>query len=121
MKEQQKGAIINVSSGVAFITPAGLAHYNVSKAAVIGLTRSLARELGDYGVRVNAISPGLVWNDSSRAQTSEEYGAHMVGRRCLKRQLTPEDLVGTVLYLASDAAGFVTGQNIVIDGGVVFH
>lgn len=121
MKERRSGAIVNVASGVAFTTPVGTAHYNVSKAAVIGLTRTLAKELGDFGIRVNAISPGLVWNASSRGQTSDEYGEVIARSRCLKRHLMPEDLVGTVLYLASDAARFVTGQNLLVDGGAVFH
>jgi 3-oxoacyl-[acyl-carrier protein] reductase len=121
MKAQRDGRIVNVASGVAFVAPAGTAHYNVSKAAVVGLTRTLARELGEYNVRVNSISPGLVWNESSRGQTSDEYGERMVQVRCLKRHMMPEDLVDTVLYLASDASRFVTGQNILVDGGTVFH
>lgn len=121
MKERKSGSIVNIASGVAFTTPAGTAHYNVSKAAVIGLTRSLAKELGDFGVRVNSLSPGLVWNESSRGQTSDEYGEIIARSRCIKRHLMPEDLVGTMLYLASDAARFVTGQNVLVDGGAVFH
>lgn len=121
MKVQRDGRIINIASGVALSPRPGFAHYNVSKAAVIGLTRSLARELGDHGVRVNAVSPGLVWNDASRGQVSEAYAQARLAQRCLKRHMLPADLVGTVLYLASDASGFLTGQNLVVDGGQVFH
>ena len=123
MKARKSGSIINISSLAAVAgLPYGL-HYSTSKAAVIGMTRSMARELGRDWVRVNAIAPSAVMTEG----TAEFFGDRLemaagviAGDQALKRNLQPEDLVGTVLYLASDASAFVTGQTIMVDGGTVF-
>lgn len=116
------GSIINIASlaGV-YGTPFAL-HYSTSKAAVIGLTRSLARELGRDWIRVNAIAPSAVLTEG----TEEFFGAKsdkakqvIAAGQALQKNLEPKDLVGTVLYLASDASRFVTGQTIMVDGGTV--
>ncbi len=119
MKQRGGGKIINIASVVAFSGTPGFAHYVASKAAVIGLTRALARELGDHRITVNAVAPGLVANEASRQLNAEPYLAQAVGARALKRPMEPDDLVGTVLYLASPASDFVTGQTIVVDGGAI--
>lgn len=114
------GRIVNVASVVARTGTAGFAHYVASKAAVEGLTRAAARELGRYRIAVNAVSPGLVDDDASRALNDPGYLAAMPQSRCLPREMTPDDLVGAVLWLASPASGFVTGQTLIVDGGAVF-
>jgi len=114
------GRIVNVSSVAARTGAAGFAHYVASKAAVEGLTRACARELGQYRIGVNAVSPGLVDDAASRAVNDPGYLAAMPRTRSLPRSMTPDDLIGAVLWLASPASGFVTGQTLVVDGGGVF-
>ena len=89
-----------------------------SKAAVIGLTRALAREVGGDGINVNAITPGLtIADENQRRMLSEEYLAPRRQARAFKRDQYPEDLVGTVVFLASSASDFITGQTLNVDGG----
>lgn len=120
-RRQHSGVIINISSGTIFIGVASMMHYVTSKAAVWGMTRALALELGDAGVRVNAITPGLTSSEvvqESWAPDELEAGAQ---RRIFKREETGEDLVGTVLFLCSDASAFITGQTFNVDGGAYLH
>ncbi len=114
------GRIVNITSVVARTGAAGFAHYVASKAAVEGLTRAAARELGQYGIAVNAVSPGLVDDGATRAINDAGYVDAMQRTRCLPRAMTPDDLIGAVLWLVSPASGFVTGQTLVVDGGGVF-
>ncbi len=97
-------------------------HYTTSKAAVIGLTRGLARELGRDGIRVNALAPSAVLTDGTREffgdRLDRALDAIKTGQS-IQRNLIPSDLVGVVTWLVSDASGFVTGQTIAIDGGTV--
>jgi 3-oxoacyl-[acyl-carrier protein] reductase len=120
-RRQRSGVIINISSGTIFSGTEGFAHYVTSKAAVWGMARVLARELGEYGVRVNSITPGL----TSSEMVQEIYPADMLAARAqsrvFRREQMPEDLVGTVVFLASDASAFVTGQTFNVDGGAHFH
>ncbi len=116
------GSIVNIASLAAtYGMPFGL-HYTTSKAAVIGLTRGLARELGRDRIRVNALAPSAVITEGTR----EFFGARVEraletikSSQTIQRNLMPEDLAGTVLWLISDASGFVTGQTIAVDGGTV--
>jgi NAD(P)-dependent dehydrogenase (short-subunit alcohol dehydrogenase family) len=119
MKEQRYGKIINISSSTAYWGTPNFLHYVASKAALVGITRSLAREVGEYGICVNAIAPGLVEHEGQNAPkilTDLQLKA-----RSIKRLETPEDLFGTVVFLASSDSDFMTGQTIVVDGGSVFH
>ena len=116
------GSVINVASLAATYGLPFVLHYTTSKAAVIGLTRGLARELGRGEIRVNAIAPTAVVTEG----TAEFFGDKMEGAmdvikndQSLKRNPHPEDMIGTVMWLASDASVFVTGQTIAIDGGTV--
>jgi len=122
MQNAGGGSIVNVASLAATYGLPFVLHYTTSKAAVIGLTRGLARELGRSDIRVNAIAPTAVVTEG----TAEFFGDKMDGAmdvikndQSLKRNPHPEDMIGTVMWLASDASAFVTGQTIAIDGGTV--
>jgi len=118
MKKQGKGKIINISSGTIFNGTPFFLHYVTSKAGVIGLTRALARELGTDGIAVNAITPGLTISGPQQAGViTPAQVADRRSRRCFQRDQFPEDLVGTVLFLASVDSDFITGQTINVDGG----
>ncbi len=123
MKEAGGGSIVNIASLAAMHGLANGAHYATSKAAVIGLSRTLARELGRYWIRVNSVAPSAVMTEG----TSEFMGDRLekakeaiAAGQALRRNLETDDLVGTVLFLASDASKFVSGQTIMVDGGTHF-
>lgn len=120
MRAAGGGRIVNISSTVARSGPPGFAHYVASKAAVDGLTRAAARELGPDAITVNGVAPGLVTDDATRALNTGDYIAAAAKGRALGREMVPDDLVGAVLWLASPSAAFVTGQTLVVDGGGVF-
>jgi NAD(P)-dependent dehydrogenase (short-subunit alcohol dehydrogenase family) len=111
--------IVNISSATVMSGSPNWSHYVTSKAGVIGLTRTMAKELGDFNITVNAVAPGFTLTDASLnlMQNAQNYG---VDRGAIKRPSTAQDIVGTVLYLASSAADFVTGQTIIVDGGKQF-
>jgi NAD(P)-dependent dehydrogenase (short-subunit alcohol dehydrogenase family) len=119
MKEQKYGKIINISSSTAYWGTPNFLHYVASKAALIGMTRSLAREVGEYGICVNAIAPGLVEHEGQNAPKA--LTELQLKARSIKRLETPEDLMGTLVFLCSSDSDFMTGQTIVVDGGSVFH
>jgi NAD(P)-dependent dehydrogenase (short-subunit alcohol dehydrogenase family) len=114
------GAIVNFSSISYMMGMAGLAPYIAANAGIMGLTRSLAREWGPYGIRVNALAPGWVMTERQRNLwvTPESLAAHL-DKQCLKEEILPQDIVGPTLFLASSAARMMTGQTIAVDGGVV--
>lgn len=120
MRARGGGRIVNVSSVVARTGPAGFAHYVASKAAIDGLTRAAARELGQDGITVNAVAPGLVSDDATHTLNDPGYVAAAAGTRAISREMTPADLLGALLFLASEASEFITGQTVVVDGGAVF-
>jgi NAD(P)-dependent dehydrogenase (short-subunit alcohol dehydrogenase family) len=132
MKEAGGGSIVNVSSTTVYLGSKGLADYISSKGAVIALTRGLAQEFGDAGVRVNAVAPGGTWTEATRMRflnpdgsfnedPPEQIRAAAIATQAIKRQQRPEDLIGTVRFLASDAAAMVSGQVLVVDGGMVMR
>jgi NAD(P)-dependent dehydrogenase (short-subunit alcohol dehydrogenase family) len=121
MKAQGKGKIINIASSTFFKGVPHYIHYTTSKGGVVGFTRSLARELGEFGVRVNAIAPGYTLSGQNEKTTPEERKQDNIRMRMLKRAEVPEDLVGTVVFLASDDSDFITGQTIAVDGGSIVH
>ena len=123
MREQGTGAIVNIASTTAINGSAGFAHYVASKGAVIALTRSMAREVGPLGIRVNVIAPGFTLTEASRelfAAEGRDPETYALDRGSLKRPAQPEDVVGAALWLAGEGAGYVTGQTIVVDGGRIF-
>jgi 3-oxoacyl-[acyl-carrier protein] reductase len=117
MMKRRSGRIVNVSSVVALSGNAGQANYSASKAGLIGLTKSLARELAPRGICVNAVAPGLIDTDMTSAMT-EEQRERVLGEIPLSRLGTPDDVAGVVLFLASDEAGYITGQVIGVNGGL---
>jgi NAD(P)-dependent dehydrogenase (short-subunit alcohol dehydrogenase family) len=123
MRERGYGKIINVASGTLFKGTPYVTHYVTSKGAIVAFTRCIARELGPYGIRVNAIAPGLILSEGVKA--NPDYDEAAVGSntasRALKRDAVPDDLLGTVVFLASADSDFITGQTIVVDGGSVMH
>lgn len=123
MKKQGKGKIINISSGTFFKGLPNFIHYVTSKGGIIGFTRALAREVGNDGICVNAISPGYTLTEvlTEKPQYPAKLVREIVDSRCFKRDELPEDLTGTVVFLASEESDFITGQTIVVDGGSVFH
>jgi 3-oxoacyl-[acyl-carrier protein] reductase len=121
MKRQGSGSVVNVSSLACFNTFPGYAHYGSAKSAVIGLTRTLARELGPEWIRVNAVAPGAIPTRAEQQPNPEAYHAQVLERQSLKRRGSPEDIAGAVVFLASDAASFITGQTLLVDGGWVMQ
>jgi 3-oxoacyl-[acyl-carrier protein] reductase len=122
MKKQGKGKIINISSGTVLGGSPLFLHYVSSKAGVIGFTRALAREVGGDNICVNSIMPGLTISGSNQegVMTPAQL-ADRRKRRCIQRDQYPQDLVGTVIFLASDDSDFMTGQSIGVDGGMNMH
>ena len=120
-RKQRSGVIVNIASGTIYSGAPGFMHYVTSKAAVWGMTRVLARELGDDGIRVNSITPGLTSSEAVQEVYSAERLDANAQRRIFKREETGDDLIGTVLYLCSDLSSFVTGQCINVDGGATLH
>ncbi|MGH7332372.1 MAG: SDR family NAD(P)-dependent oxidoreductase [Candidatus Rokuibacteriota bacterium] len=121
MKAQGKGKIINIASSTFFKGVPNFIHYTTSKGGVVGFTRSLARELGDFGIRVTAVAPGFTLSGENEKNSSAEQKEANIRMRMLKRAQVPADLVGTVVFLASDDSDFITGQTIAVDGGSVVH
>lgn len=115
------GSIVNISSGVVWMGKKNYAHYVASKAGVLGLSRALARELGDDNIRVNSLTPGAMETEVPReTKTPAEWEA-MIAEQCIRRRGTPRDLVGVVAFLLSDDSAFITGQAINVDGGYTLH
>ncbi|HWW47716.1 MAG TPA: SDR family oxidoreductase [Xanthobacteraceae bacterium] len=122
MKRAGGGRIINISSGTVFKGSPMLLHYVTSKGAVVALTRAVARELGEFGICVNAIAPGLVMSSNVQAHPDwQAVAATNVATRAIKRDAMPDDLIGALLFFASADSSFVTGQTLVVDGGSVMH
>lgn len=119
MRKNGYGKIISISTGRVFKGTPYFLHYDASKAAVIGITRSLAREVGDSNICVNAIAPGSTMSENVVARTNWKGGNADVTMqtRAIKRHEQPEDLVGACVFLASTESDFVTGQTLVVDGG----
>lgn len=121
MKENGWGRIVNFSSGSVFDGPPGQAHYVAAKAGVIGFTRSLAREVGGYGITVNVVTPGLTVTKAVRDSFPAGILKTQRDARALQREEVPEDLVGPVFFLASPDADFISGQILNVDGGASMH
>ena len=123
MKKKSYGKVINISSSTIYSGVPLMLHYVASKGAIDAMTKALARELGGDGITVNTIAPGFTMSDPIEAQRDklEFYVNLSLTGRSVKREQTPADLLGALIYLASPASDFVTGQSIVVDGGMVMH
>jgi 3-oxoacyl-[acyl-carrier protein] reductase len=124
MQKAGGGRIVNISSNRVWEGTPNRLHYTTSKAGVIGFTRALAREVGDDNITVNAITPGFTASETQVGGSDPAYMARMAvlnERKALKRTQLPDDLVGALLFLLSDASAYVTGQTINVDGGAMMH
>jgi NAD(P)-dependent dehydrogenase (short-subunit alcohol dehydrogenase family) len=126
MKQRGWGRVVNMASSTLGSVVTGFAHYMASKGGIVGFTRALASDLGPHGITVNAISPGLTRSPGTLARKprpgfasmEDEFGA-VAAMQAIKRPEVPDDLVGTVSFLTSDDAAFITGQTLNVDGGRV--
>jgi 3-oxoacyl-[acyl-carrier protein] reductase len=121
MKAAGRGKIVNISSSRVWEGTANRLHYTTSKAAVIGFTRALSREVAEFGITVNAVTPGFTMSDTQVASTSNNYVATRLEGRAIARPQVPADLVGAVMFLSSAASDFMTGQTVNVDGGKAMH
>ena len=123
LKRSKAARIINISSGVAFKGNALYLHYVASKGAVLSMTRSLAKELGQHNILVNGIAPGFTLSEGVEANPDLIAGARgpSLAGRVLNRDMYPADLVGAAVFFAGPDSAFITGQTLVIDGGAYFH
>jgi NAD(P)-dependent dehydrogenase (short-subunit alcohol dehydrogenase family) len=124
MRKQHYGRIINISSSVFWRGLPGFLHYSASKAAIIGLTRALAHEVGKDGITVNSIAPGYTQSEGVIKVQNEGLGQDpnvVAAGQCIARPQLPEDLIGAAVFLASDESSFITGQTLVVDGGLALN
>ena len=120
MRKQKSGKIVTIASGTVFAGAPGRIHYVTSKAATIGFTRTLAREVGDDNINVNCLAPGNTLSEEDPTEQMIKFRESSVNLRSLKRLQVPDDVVGAMLFLASPFSDFITGQTINIDGGISF-
>jgi pyridoxal 4-dehydrogenase len=118
MRQNDYGRIVNIASNVVLAGTPNLAHYVASKGGVLGFTRALARELGKYGITVNAVAPGLTATEGVMASPHKEAFEFVQMLQCIPRRGEAEDIAPAVAFLASEEAGWVTGQLLVADGGM---
>ena len=120
MRRQKAGKIITIASGTVFAGAPGRIHYVTSKAATIGFTRTLAREVGDDNINVNCLAPGNTLSEEDPTEQMIKFRESSVDLRSLKRIQVPQDVVGAMLFLASPLSDFMTGQTVNVDGGISF-
>ncbi len=124
MRRQKYGKIINIASGTLFKGSPYMLHYVSSKGAILAFTRSLSREVGEDGICVNTLAPGLTMSENVIANRNEQRDLNhdmVVNSRAFKRDETPDDLIGALIFLSSTDSDFMTGQCVVVDGGSVNH
>jgi NAD(P)-dependent dehydrogenase (short-subunit alcohol dehydrogenase family) len=121
LQARKSGKIINIASGTAYKGIPRMLHYVTSKGAIVAFTRALSRELGEHGIAVNTLAPGLVLSDTGieNTQHHDEERAPVRNSRAFKRDMFPEDLLGALVFLASSDSDFITGQTIAVDGGSI--
>lgn len=121
MKKQQKGKIINTSSSAWDMGRPLYLHYVTSKAGIVGFTRGLAKEVGEWNINVNCVSYAGIVTEIERDSYTPEAQKWVLNQQCIKKPGVPQELVGTILFLASDDSDFLSGQNIHPNGGFYFH
>lgn len=120
MRRHGWGRVIHVSSAAVLMGRPHYLHYTTSKAALIGMTRSMARELGPHGITVNALLPGATDTEIPRETVTPAQKQAQISARCIHREESADDVTGAVEFLASEEGRFITGQSLVVDGGLVF-
>ncbi len=121
MKQQRAGKIINIASGTFFSGSGDMPHYTTAKGGVVALTRVMARQLGEFGINVNCMTPGSTMSEESISDEVRKRREGSIDKRAFRRVETPADIVGTAVYLASTDSDFVTGQLLVVEGGGIMH
>ena len=121
MRKTEYGRIVNICSNSIIAGTPNMAHYEASKGGVMALTRAMATELGKYGITVNSVAPGLTSNENTDASPHANAYDFVVSLQALPRRGTSEDIAPSVAFLASEEAGWVTGQMLVVDAGMVRH
>lgn len=121
LKKSEHGRVINVASRTYFLANPGQMAYVASKGAVMGMTRVLAKELGEDGITVNAVAPGMVATPGTEAHSNEEAFNRVMMNQAIKKRVTPEHFAGLIAFIASDDAEMITGQMILCDGGGYLH
>ncbi len=121
MKQQKSGKIINIASGTFFSGSGNMPHYTTAKGGVVGLTRVMARQLGEWGIHVNCMTPGSTMSEEAVSDEIRKRREGSIGKRAFRRIETPDDIVGTAVFLASSDSDFITGQLLVVEGGGVMH
>ena len=121
MVEQGWGRVVNIASAVVWLGPPGMVAYTASKAALIGMTRALASEVGNTGVTVNAITPGLTRTETALSTAVNDQFPHVIANQAVPRAEEASDLVSTLLFLCDQGSSFVTGQSVNVDGGFAKH
>jgi len=117
MRAAGRGRIVNFGSAAVTMGRPNYTHYTTSKAAIVGMTRSMARELGPDGITVNTILPGATYTEVPRETVTPQQKEAITALQCIPRPAAPADLIGTLLFLSSDASAFMTGQSLTVDGG----
>lgn len=121
MKRQKSGKIINIASGTFFSGSGNMPHYTTAKGGVVALTRVMARQLGEWGINVNCMTPGSTMSEESVSEEVLKRREGSIDKRAFKRVETPADIVGTAVFLASADSDFITGQLLVVEGGGIMH
>ncbi|MEL7564281.1 MAG: SDR family oxidoreductase [Dehalobacterium sp.] len=119
MQKRNQGSIINIVTDLVARPIVPYHEYTTAKAALVGYSRNLAAELGQFGIRVNCVAPGLVYPTDASRDTKEEVKEMLIAQTPLRRIASPEDITGPVLFLASDWSRFMTGQTLYVDGGLI--
>lgn len=119
LRQSESASVINIGSDAVLMGRSGYLHYVASKGGVQGMTYSMAHELGQFGIRVNTLSPGPVYTEIARATVSPEQKQAMIDTQALHRTAAPDDMVGLAVFLLSDDSGYLTGQTISVNGGLV--
>ena len=121
MKQQKSGRIINIASGTFFSGSGDMPHYTTAKGGVVALTRVMARQLGEWGINVNCMTPGSTMSEESVSDEVLTRRQGSMEKRAFRRIETPSDIVGTAVFLASSDSDFITGQLLVVEGGGIMH
>jgi 3-oxoacyl-[acyl-carrier protein] reductase len=121
MKQQKSGKIINIASGTFFSGSGDMPHYTTAKGGVVALTRVMARQLGEWGINVNCMTPGSTMSEESVSDEVLKRRQGSIEKRAFRRIETPADIVGTAVFLASSDSDFITGQLLVVEGGGIMH